>query len=88
MYSCSTSVIKKPQPVYVINHKFGSVAKGTKSFNIKDGVDSVGEWVERPHLIKWSEIPENIIAFPLEIWLKQIKPYLKTVARKYRDSKD
>lgn len=86
--SCSTYIIKDPQPVYVINHKFGAIAKGSKNFNVKNGPDKMGAWVESPVLIKWSELPENIIAFPLETWLTQIKPALKSMARKYRDDRD
>jgi len=87
-FSCSTAVIKKPQPVYIINSKFGSVAFGKKDFNYKHNYKFVGEWVEKPKLIKWSAMPENIIGFPLEIWLTIIKPALKEVSRKKRDTKD
>lgn len=87
-YSCSSAHIKEPQPVYVINFKFGSVASGTKSFDYKKGVDSMGEWVSEPRLIQWSEVSENVIAFPLEIWLTRIKPALKKLARKNRDARD
>lgn len=48
----------------------------------------MGAWVDQPKLIKWSDIPENIIAFPLETWLTKIKPALKSLARKYRDNRD
>ena len=88
MFSCSQAVIKEPQPVYVISTKFLSVAKGRKSFNYKGGVDQIGEWEKPPELVNWSELPENIIGFPLDIWLTKIKPVLKDLARKRRDEKD
>ena len=81
-FSCST-VIKEPQPVYVINTKLMSVAYGKKSLNVQGGASNMGEWIDRPQLIDWSEIPENLIGFPLKIWLEQIKPVLKEQARKY-----
>ena len=87
-FSCSSAHIKEPQPVYVLNFKFGSVAQGKKNFNYKDGADFMGEWVEKPTLIKWSDMPENIIGFPLEIWLTRIKPALKKLARRHRDRND
>ena len=87
MFNCAT-VIKEPQPVYIINGKFGSVAYGEKSFNHRESVSQMAEWTKKPVLIKWSEMPENIIGFPLEIWLKKIKPTLKEMARKNRDRND
>jgi hypothetical protein len=33
-------------------------------------------------------MPENIIGFPLEIWLTRIKPALKKLARRDRDDRD
>jgi hypothetical protein len=88
MFSCANAVIKEPQTVYVISTKFLSVAEGKKSFNYKNGVDDMAEWIEKPKLTNWNELPENIIGFPLEIWLKKIKPVLKDLARKRRDRKD
>lgn len=88
MFSCSAAIVKDPQPVYVINTKFMAVAKGSKNFNIKKGHENMTEWVDKPELIEWSEIPENLIAFPLEIWLKKIKPTLKEISRKYSDDRD
>jgi len=87
-FSCSSYVIKKPKPVYIISNKFGTVVKGTKNFNVKNGYDSMGAWVEKPKLIKWSEMPENLIGFPLDIWLTQIKPALRSMAKKYKDNRD
>lgn len=87
MFSCATR-IRDPQPVYVINSRFGSVAYGLKSFDHHSDASTMGEWVSNPKLIKWSEMPENVIGFPLEIWLKKIKPVLKEMARKRRDEQD
>lgn len=88
MSSCAGVMVKEPQPVYVINTKTSSVAKGTKTFNVKEGRDKMTDWVEMPELVEWSEIPENLIAFPLEIWLKKIRPALKMLAQKYKDDRD
>ena len=88
MFSCAAAIIKEPQPVYVINTKFMSVAKGTKNFNIKNGKESMTAWIEKPALIKWSQIPQNLIAFPLEIWLTKIKPALRALAQKHEDQRD
>lgn len=85
---CSQAVIKEPQPVYVISTKFLTVAEGKKSFNYKAGAETMGEWVSPPKLTRWNELPENMIAFPLEIWLTKIKPVLKDIARKRRDRRD
>jgi hypothetical protein len=87
-FSCSSAHIKEPQPVYVLNFKFGAAVKGTKSFDYKGGIESMGEWVEDPKQINWSDMPENIIGFPLEIWLTRIKPALKKLARRDRDDRD
>lgn len=87
-FSCSQAVIKEPQPTYVISTKFMSVAKGYKTFNYKNGEKTMGEWIAAPQLVKFSDLPENIIAFPLEIWLKKIKPALKNLARRNRDQRD
>jgi hypothetical protein len=86
--SCSQAVIREPQPVYVISTKFLTVAKGQKSFNYKLGPEQMGEWVKDPALVKWSELPENLVAFPLETWLVKIKPVLKDISRKRRDRND
>lgn len=88
MFSCSTYIVKEPQPVYIFNHKFGVVAKGMKNFNVRNGVDEMGGWIEKPVAIEWSEVPENIIGFPLEIWLTKIRPAIKSLARKHRDDRD
>lgn len=88
MFSCSSAHIKEPQPAYVINTKTLSVAKGIKSFNYKQNSDLMGEWIGKPVLVKWSDIANNLMCFPLEIWLTRIKPALKNVARKNRDDKD
>lgn len=88
MFSCSQAVIKEPQPVFVISTKFLSVAKGKKSFNYKGGSEQMAEWVSKPVLTKWNDLPENIIGFPLDIWLTKIKPVLKDIARKRRDERD
>lgn len=88
MFSCSNAVIKEPQPAYVINTRTLDVAYGLKSFNYKEGPENMTEWIEKPKLIKWSEVDKNIIGFPLEIWLTKIKPVLKDIARKRRDRKD
>ena len=88
MCSCAAAIIKDPQPVYVINTKFMSVAKGTKSFDIRNGKDQMTAWVEKPALTKWSKIPKNLIAFPLEKWLIKIQPALRSLARKYKDDRD
>lgn len=87
-FSCSSAHIKEPQPFYVLNFKHAAVVKGTKSFNYKDGHDFMGEWVEQPKKIEWSDMPENIVGFPLEIWLTRIKPALKKLARRHRDERD
>ena len=65
-----------------------SVAKGTKSFDIRNGRDKMTNWVEKPTLIDWSDIPKDLIAFPLEIWLVKIKPALKALAQKHKDQND
>ena len=88
MCSCAAAIIKEPQPVYVINTKFMSVAKGTKNFNIQDGKDQMTAWVESPKLIEWSQIPKDLIAFPLEIWLTKIKPALRALAQEHKDDRD
>lgn len=88
MCSCSAAIIKEPQPVYIINTKFMSAAYGTKNFNIKNGKEEMTAWIEKPKLIEWGNIPQDLIAFPLEIWLTQIKPALRAAAAKYRDDRD
>ena len=88
MCSCAAAIIKEPQPVYVINTKFMSVAKGTKNFNIQDGKDQMTAWVESPKLIEWSQIPKDLIAFPLEIWLTKIKPALRALAQEHKDDRE
>jgi hypothetical protein len=88
MCNCAAAIIKEPQPVYVINTKFMSVAKGTKSFDVRNGKDKMTAWVESPKLIEWSEIPKDLIAFPLEIWLLKIKPALRALAQKHKDDRD
>lgn len=87
-FSCSQAVIKEPQPTYVINTKTLDVAYGLKNFNYRSGHDLMSEWVDRPKIIKWSEVEHNIIGFPLEVWLTKIKPALKYLARKHRDDND
>ena len=88
MCSCAAAIIKEPQPVYVINTKFMSVAKGMKTFDVRGGKDQMTAWTESPKLIEWSEIPKDLIAFPLEIWLTKIKPALKALAQKHKDDRD
>jgi hypothetical protein len=88
MFSCSRAVIKEPQTVYVISTKFMAIAKGKKNFNYLSGPDEMAEWINPPKLSKWADLPENIIGFPLEIWLKKIKPVLKDISRKKRDRND
>lgn len=81
--SCAAAVIKEPQPVYIINTKFMAVTKGTKNFNINHGRDEMTSWIQRPVLINWSDMPENLIAFPVEIWLTKVKPALKALSSQY-----
>ena len=88
MFSCSQAVVKEPQTVFVISTKFMSVAKGKKNFNYKSGPDKMAEWIDKPVLEEWSNLPQDIIAFPLDIWLKKLKPVLKDLARKTRDRND
>ena len=88
LFSCSAAIIKEPQPVYVINTKFMSVVKGTKSFDVRNGREAMTEWVDSPDIIEWSEIPQNLIAFPLEIWLLKIKPALKALSQNYSNKRD
>lgn len=88
MCSCSSYIIEDPQPVYVISNKFGVIVKGTKDFNVKNGYDTMGEWIEEPSLVELSEVPDNLIAFPLEKWLTEIKPAIKSLAKKYSDDRD
>ena len=85
--SCAAGLIKDPQPVYIINTKFMAVVKGTKNFNYKKGKKQMTAWVQKPKEIKWSEIPENLFAFPLDIWLTQIKPALRELAKKQEHKK-
>lgn len=85
---CSQAVIKEPQPVYVISTKFLTVAKGEKSFNYKLGPEQMGEWVKEPVLWPWNDLPQDLVAFPLEIWLTKIKPVLKDISRQRRDRND
>lgn len=88
MFSCSQAVVKEPQPFYVISTKFLSVAEGKKSFNYKNGPDQMGEWIEKPVLTNWNNLPENLACFPAETWLTKLKPVLKDLARQRRDRKD
>ena len=87
-FSCSSYIVKDPQPVYVMDNETGNIVYGKKNFDYRKGVDSMGAWTDGPMLIQWSEIPKLLIAFPLDIWLTEILPALKSMARKHRDDND
>lgn len=84
--SCKPPTFKKPVQMFAISLKWNEAGVGYKILDYKQKKTRVGEWVQPTDFVDLEDVPENIICFSMDVWLKKVKPKLKEASDYYNDN--
>ena len=84
-FSCQIPTIKDPVQMYELRMSSAQAKVARRNLDIKSDPRTVAEKIEPFYIIEFNELPNSLMCFSLETYLKRIKPKIKEGAQAYYD---